>query len=212
MLRSKSGNQIAREGTRPTSLAAGAVSKAAGWPPKAPSTSKPSLSFQQVMTYDQVLGNSIHGHLQKSNPFPLGKLPSLALSWNNGQKMLEVGDVGKKEQMSWEEIPLRNNASTHIRKERQSCKTVYTLEPECSRVLHTNLHNQMVYLSAMEHFSSFLITWILLPSIYVFNKYFLSFLYVLVTMPSSELWFYELCPHLQWQRVKTKQIISLVSL
>lgn len=27
--------------------------------------------------------------------------------------MLEVGDVGKKEQMSWEEIPPRNNAPTN---------------------------------------------------------------------------------------------------
>lgn len=58
--------------------------------------------------------------------------------------MLEVGDVGKKEQMSWEEIPLRNNASTNIRKEYQSCETVYTLEPEGSRVLDTKLHNQML--------------------------------------------------------------------
>lgn len=43
--------------------------------------------------------------------------------------MLEVGDVEKKEQMSREEIPLRNNTSANIRKECQNCKILYTLEP-----------------------------------------------------------------------------------
>lgn len=56
--------------------------------------------------------------------------------------MLEVGNVGKKEQMYWKDIPPGNDALANMSKEGQSFKIFYTLEPACSRVLDTNLQNQ----------------------------------------------------------------------
>jgi hypothetical protein len=82
----KSGNQIARKGPGLTSLAVGLVSKAAGWPPQAPFTSKKLPHFSDNCDLCPVLGSPIQGHLQNTISRPLGKLPSLALSWNNGQR------------------------------------------------------------------------------------------------------------------------------
>lgn len=57
--------------------------------------------------------------------------------------MLEVGNVGKKEQMYWEEIAPRNDAWASMSKDIRNGTILCTLEPVWFRDLDANLHKQM---------------------------------------------------------------------
>lgn len=104
--------------------------------------------------------------------------------------MLEVGNVGKKEQMYCKEIPPRNDALANMSKEGQSCKIFCTLEPGRSGVLSRNLYNQRLntlfrYTSkqcnvfpVFQQYTSYFIQ-------FIHSTKFFSFLYVLLTLPSS---------------------------